>query len=57
MLLVALPCGRVRGMIERSARQPFVVLGTMEGDVLAALPERPVGETGNEGSVYFYETG
>jgi hypothetical protein len=57
MLLVALGCGRLLGMIDITARHPFVVLGTMEGEVLAGLTACIVGSTASALPIYFYETG
>lgn len=57
VLLVALSCGRVRGMLERGARHPFLVFGTMERDVLARVAGGASEGLGSEGRVYFYETG
>jgi hypothetical protein len=57
MLLVALGCGRLPGILDIGARHPFVVFGTMDGKVLAALPACVVGSTAFALPVYFYETG
>lgn len=57
MLLVAIGCGRLQGMLETAAKQPFVVFGTMEEKVLAGLAD-PAADSGASAlSVYFYETG
>ncbi len=57
MLLVALGCGRLPGILDIAAKQPFVVFGTMEGKVLAGLTARVAGGTSSALPVYFYETG
>ena len=57
MLLVALGCGRLLGMLDVAARHPFVVFGTMEGKVFAGLAARVVGGVAPALPVYFYETG
>jgi hypothetical protein len=57
MLLVALGCGRLLGMLDITARHPFVVFGTMEGKVFAGLTACIVGSTASALPVYFYETG
>ncbi len=57
MLLVALGCGRLPGIIDITARHPFVVFGTMDGQVLAGLTAGVVGSTASALPVYFYETG
>ena len=57
MLLVALGCGRLPGIFEIAARQPFVVFGTMDGKALAGLNARTSGGTTSSFSVFFYETG
>ena len=57
MLLVALGCGRLPGIFDITARQSFVVFGTMDGKVLAGLNARVVGSTASALPVYFYETG
>jgi hypothetical protein len=57
MLLVALGCGRLPGILDMIARHPFVVFGTMEGKVLAGLTACVVGSMACALPVYFYETG
>jgi hypothetical protein len=57
MLLVALGCGRLLGMLDSTARHPFVVFGTMEGEIFAGLTACIVGSTASALPVYFYETG
>jgi hypothetical protein len=57
MLLVAIGCGRLPGILDIAARHPFVVLGTMEGAVLAGLTACVVGSKTWTLPVYFYETG
>lgn len=57
ILLVALGCGRLQGILDIVARHPFVAFGTMEGEILAGLVDSVVGGTVSALSVYFYETG
>jgi hypothetical protein len=57
MLLVALGCGRLPGILDIAARHSFVVFGTMEGKVLAGLTACVVGSTASALPVYFYESG
>ena len=57
ILLVAIGCGRLPGIIEIAAKHSFVVLGTMGGEVLADLAPRICGSTASSFPVYFYETG
>jgi len=57
MLLVALGCGRLPGMLDITARHSFVVFGTMEGEVFAGFTACVVGSTVSALPVYFYETG
>jgi hypothetical protein len=57
MLLVALGCGRLSGILDITARHPFVVFGTMEGKVFAGLAARLVDSMESNLPVYFYETG
>ena len=57
VLLVALGCGRLLGMLDITARHPFVVFGTMEGEIFAGLADYIVGSTASALPVYFYETG
>jgi hypothetical protein len=57
MLLVALCRGRLSGILEITAKHPFVVFGTMDGKVLAGLNACVVGNPASALPVYFYETG
>ena len=57
MLLVALGCGRLPGILDIAARYPFVVFGTMEGEIFAGLTSCMVRSTASALPVYFYETG
>ena len=57
MLLVALGRGRLPGILEITAKHPFVVFGTMDRNVLAGLTACVVGSTAFALPVYFYETG
>lgn len=57
ILLVALGRGRLPGILDITARHPFVVFGTMDGKVLADLTACVVGSTESALPVYFYETG
>jgi hypothetical protein len=56
MLLVALGCGRLPGILDIIASHPFVVFGTMQGEVFG-LTACVVGITAPGLPVYFYETG
>jgi hypothetical protein len=49
MLLVAIGCGRLPGILDITASQASVVFGTMDGTTLNGLSE--------DNPVYFYETG
>jgi len=58
MLLVALGCGRLPGMLDIASNHPFVVFGTMNGEILAGLDVSSLAEiTPYALKVYFYETG
>jgi len=57
ILLVALNCDRLPRMLNTAARYPFVVFGTMDGEVFADLNTRVVDSGPSALSVYFYETG
>ncbi|MDH5201742.1 MAG: hypothetical protein OEW69_00570 [Nitrospirota bacterium] len=57
MLLVAIGCGCLPGILDIAARHPFVVFGTMEGEVFAGLTACVAGSTASTLPVYFYETG
>lgn len=57
VLLVAVGCGRLQGMLDIASRHPFVVFATMDGEVLAGLASHGrVGPTFAP-PTYFYETG
>jgi hypothetical protein len=55
MLLVAIGCGRMPGILDITARHPFVVFGTMERKIFADLTV--CGTMASALPVYFYETG
>ncbi len=55
ILLAAVGCGRLPGILDIAAKHSFVVFGTMEGKVLAGLTA--CGSTASPSRVYFYETG
>lgn len=57
MLLVALGCGRLPGILDVCARHSVVVFGTMEGNVIAGLTVPGAGRTAAPLQVCFYETG
>ena len=57
MLLVALGRGRLPGILDITARHPFVVFGTMDRKVLADLTSSVVDIKTSALPVYFYETG
>ena len=57
MLLVALGCYRLPGILDIAARHSFVVFGTMEGKALAGLSACVAGSTAPVLPVYFYEIG
>jgi hypothetical protein len=57
MLLVALGCGRLAGILAIAARNSFVVLGTMDGNAFAGLAGSIEGSMTLAMPVYFYETG
>lgn len=57
MLLVALGCGRLKEIFDIAARHPFVVFGTMDGEIFAGLAVRGLLEQAARLPVYFYETG
>jgi hypothetical protein len=57
LLLVALGCGRLPGILDIAARHPFVVFGTMEGKVLDCFAACDARGTAPALPVYFYETG
>jgi hypothetical protein len=57
MLLVALGCGRLPGILDIAARHPFVVFAAMEGEIFSGPTARIVGSTASALPVYFYETG
>ena len=57
ILLVALGCGRLPAILDTAARRPFVVFGTMDGQILAPLTDHHAGSQASAVTVYFYETG
>jgi hypothetical protein len=57
ILLVALGCSRLQGILDITARYPFVVFGTMDGDIFTHLTASPLSNTVSSLPVYFYETG
>ena len=57
ILLVAIGCGRLSGILEITARHLFVVFGTMDRKVLSELSARVSGATASSFPVCFYETG
>lgn len=57
ILLVALGCGRLPGILDIAARHSFVAFGTMDGGLFAGLATLVVGTTASTLQVYFYETG
>jgi hypothetical protein len=57
MLLVALGYGRLKGMLDITARHSFVVFGTMYGDILTKFSASLAGSKASALPVYFYETG
>lgn len=58
MLLVALGCGRLPGILDTARKHPVVVFATMEDRALAALAACiEEGSASSTLSVYFYETG
>lgn len=57
MLLVALGCDRVSGVLDMAGKHPFVVFGTMQGEALAHLNYAGADHAGPALPVYFYETG
>ena len=57
MLLVALGRGRLPGILDITARRPFVVFGTMDGSVLSGLTNCDADRMASGLPVYFYETG
>lgn len=57
MILVAIGCGRLPGILDIAARHAFVVFGTMEGSTLAGLAAPASGAPASPLPVYFYETG
>jgi hypothetical protein len=56
ILLVAIGCGRLPGMVDAAAKRSRIVLGTMDAQVLSELAVR-LGESAPEVAVYFYESG
>jgi hypothetical protein len=57
ILLVALGCRRLPGVLDIAARHSFVVFGTMEGKVFPGLAASVAGSMASALPVYFYETG
>ena len=57
MLLVALACGRLPGVLAIASRHSFVVLGTMDGDAFVGLTASVKDGMTPAMPVYFYETG
>ncbi|MDY6857208.1 MAG: hypothetical protein SWO11_21405 [Thermodesulfobacteriota bacterium] len=57
MLLVAIGCDRLPGILDITARHPFVVFGTMDRKVFVDIISCVVGSTASSLPVYFYETG
>lgn len=57
MLLVAIGCGRLTGMLDITASHGFIVLGTMEGRALTDLANSIARHAASRLPVYFYETG
>lgn len=57
MLLVALGCSRLPGILDTARRHPFVVFGTMDGEVLAGIADFDSGAVASALPVYFYESG
>jgi hypothetical protein len=56
MLLVAIGCGRLPGILDINARQSFVVFGTMDGNAMSGFAVEGVDNRAAL-PVYFYETG
>ncbi len=57
ILLVALGCCRLQGILDIAAKYPFVVFGTIEGEVFAGLASCIEGSAASTLPVYFYESG
>ncbi|VBB41294.1 hypothetical protein TRIP_B10022 [uncultured Desulfatiglans sp.] len=57
MLLAAIGCGRLPGILEIAGRRSFVVFGAIGKDVAAALTQSVDGPAAPVPPVYFYETG
>ena len=57
ILLVAIGCARLPGILDIAVKQPIVVFGTMDGQVLADLSARNAESPASAVPVYFYETG
>lgn len=57
MLLAAIGCGRLPGILEIANRHGLVVFGAIGDDVVAALAQSVDGAAAPAPSVYFYETG
>ena len=57
MLLVAIGCSRLEGILDIAARHAFVVFGTMDGNIFADLTASLEVNKAPAPPVYFYETG
>ena len=57
MLLVAIGCGRLPGILDITTRYSSVIFGTMDGKVFAGFTASVVGSRASALPVYFYETG
>ena len=58
LLLVAIGCGRLQGMLETAASRGFVVFGAMETEIFAGLAAAGAAAREAPGlPVHFYETG
>lgn len=57
MLLVALGCGRLPGILDIAGKHSFVVFGTMEEKAFAGLSPSVGGAPEPAWPVYFYEIG
>lgn len=57
LLLVAIGCSRLPGMLKIASRHTFVVFGTMDGEVWADLADPYTGDSPRALPVYFYESG
>ena len=57
MLLVAIGCSRLPGIMDIAAKNPFVVFGTMDGSAFADPDHLAQYHAAPGLPVYFYETG